>query len=76
MSFIKQEFTAVECDNCKEIFENSDGVCYFIDQDVASEEATNWGEFTKEGDSHYCNLCYQYDNEDNLILNSERKPKS
>lgn len=72
MSFIKEEFTAIQCDNCKEFYENTDGASFFPDENSAKEESTNWGEFIEHEGNHYCSECAKTDDEDNLIINTER----
>jgi hypothetical protein len=72
MSFIKEEFTAIQCDNCKEFYENTDGVSFFPDENSAKEEAANWGEFIEHEGNHYCSECAKMDDEDKLIINTER----
>lgn len=72
MSFIKEEFTAIECDNCKEFYENTDGVSFFVDENSAKEEATNWGEFIEHEGNHYCSECAKTDDDDKLIIDASR----
>jgi len=65
-----QEVTmyTVVCDNCGEdAFTDSDFSCW-CDQQVAEEFAKDdWGYIEHEG-KHYCPKCYEYDDDDNLII--------
>jgi len=72
MSFIKEEFTAIQCDNCKEFYENTDGTIFFVDENSAKEEATNWDNFIEHEGKHYCSECATMNDEDKVIIIIER----
>lgn len=67
MSVKKVEMFTVVCDNCGVgVCEDQEYSCW-NDEGYAKEKAMecNWIE---EGDKHYCEDCYEYDDEDNLII--------
>lgn len=60
----------VVCDNCgKDANEGSEFSCW-NDKEWAQEEAMEC-DWIKEGDKHYCPDCYEYDDNDNLIIKSK-----
>lgn len=63
---------AVKCDNCGKICgAESDYDWWLTKEDaIKSMEGTYW---RAEGDKHYCPECWDYDDEDNLIIRKERK---
>jgi len=67
MSIEKVEMFTVVCDNCKKSAdENTDYSCWNCEngaQDVAMEAG-----YLKEEDKHYCPDCFEYDDDDNLII--------
>lgn len=65
---ISDTFYAIKCDNCDKINENYDGISFWSDESVAKEMADDW---INENGKDYCQDCYSYDDEDNLII----KPK-
>lgn len=73
MSFIKETFIGVQCDNCREFFENTDGASFFVDKNSARDEATSWGEFFEHKGNHYCRQCAKTDDDDKLIIDISRK---
>jgi len=62
----------VICDNCgKDLCEGQEFSCWNDDltaHELAMEE--NW---IKEESKHYCPDCYDYDDNDNLVINESRK---
>lgn len=63
----------VECDNCKETLETEhEGWSFFLDKGQAHDEADNhqWYEVDNK---YYCPACHKVDDDDNLIINAERK---
>ena len=71
MSIEKVTMYTVICDNCKESAdENTDYSCW-NDENYAKEIASEAG-FTNENDKDYCNKCHYYNDEDELIINTER----
>lgn len=68
----KVEMFTVICDNCKvDIGINQDYSCWG-DKLYAEDNAMN-SDWLKIDEKHYCEDCYSYDNEDNLIINESRK---
>lgn len=67
MSVKKVEMFTVICDNCgKDVCEGQEYSCW-NDEQGAKEIAMESGYIT-EGDKHYCEDCYEYDDEDNLVI--------
>jgi hypothetical protein len=65
----------VECDNCKDIYQ--DEFSAWSDSGTAEEYATDsgWfrGERKKEDDTvHYCDVCHDIDDDGNLIIDESR----
>ena len=72
MSVVKVEMFTVVCDHCgKDIGSESDYSCW-NDKQYAEDNAMD-SDWHKEGDNHYCNECYDMDDEDNTSLVPERK---
>lgn len=68
MSIKKIEMYTVICDNCnKSADENTDYSCW--NDSGYAEEVAQEANFIKENNKHYCNNCYEYDEDDNLIIN-------
>jgi hypothetical protein len=68
----KVEMFTVQCDNCKEEYQDEhSGFCAWTDfggaWEYASEE--NW---TEHEGNHYCEKCHSFDDDDNLILEDSR----
>lgn len=70
MAIEKVEAFMIECDNCKEHYENYEGFAIFIDKQAAEEDACEDG-WTIQDDKHYCDKCHHFDDEDKLILYSK-----
>lgn len=67
MSLKKVEMFTVVCDNCEEqVCKHGEYSCW-IDELSAKEVAMESG-YLQEGDKHYCEDCYEYDDEDNLVI--------
>ncbi|MDN5470374.1 MAG: hypothetical protein L0G02_08150 [Lactococcus lactis] len=67
---------SVECDNCKDVY--SDEYSAWSDSGSAEEYATDSYWFRGEDDSehegkHYCDACYSIGDNDELIINEDRK---
>lgn len=64
-----QTFTLI-CDNCGKDSNAECEYCGWDDKDYVLDCAKedNWIE---ENDKHYCPDCYEYDDEDNLVLKSK-----
>lgn len=72
MSLIEEKLYTIQCDNCKDAYQDDDsGFGWWMDYSDAWEKANNDG-WTLEEDKHYCDKCHHYNDEDELIINSER----
>ena len=72
MSFIKEELQNVQCDNCQDTYQDDDsGYTWWMDPNDAWESANNDG-WTEDNEKHYCPKCHHYNDEDELIINTER----
>ena len=72
MGFTKQEVVGIECDNCKEYYINEDsGFSVWAYESDAMADASNKG-WIEENGKHYCDKCFHYNDEDELIINAER----
>jgi hypothetical protein len=76
MSIIPVEMYTIECDNCNDTYQ--DEFSAWSDSSSAEEYATDSDWFRGEDNSehegkHYCDCCYDLDDNDELILNSDRK---
>lgn len=77
MSIAKIEFegdtwSQIQCDNCKEVLENHDGHNLMPD-DLAIENMANEYEWERVDKKHYCQECYHYDDNGNIIIDESRK---
>jgi len=71
MSIVTKLFYAVKCDCCGKLFppENEfEEYTYWSDSNFAIQCAEEGDWLTTENDENYCINCYQYDDDDNLIL--------
>lgn len=67
----KVECFTLECDNCKEIFQDEhSGFSIFVDESSAWEYADNDGWYEDKG-KHYCPSCHDFDDDDNLIIKNQ-----
>ena len=71
MSIEKVQMFTVICDNCKESADEGTDYSCWNDENGAKDVAMEAG-FITENDNHYCPKCYHYNNEDELIINTER----
>jgi hypothetical protein len=68
MSVLKMDYYTIECDNCKKVYiDDHNGYSAWADESDAFENASNDNWIEEEG-NHYCNECWSYDDEDNLII--------
>lgn len=76
MGFVKQELVTIQCDNCKDSYQDEDsGYGFWINKDDAWQCADDDGwtsDFEKDNEKHYCQKCHHYNDEDELIINTER----
>ena len=70
----KVEMYTVVCDNCGEDVGSSQDYSCWNDQGYARTNAME-SDWVKEADKDYCPDCASFDDEDNLVLNPERKDK-
>ena len=69
MSYYKTEMIGATCDNCKEdYYDDYNGWAVFPDESACHEyiDDSGWHE-TNDG-NHYCPKCFEFDEEDNLII--------
>ena len=72
MSFIKETLETVQCDNCKTTYQDENsGYAFWIDRNDALECAINDG-WIEENNKHYCKKCHNYNDEDELIIDTEK----
>lgn len=72
MAFIKETLETVQCDNCKTDYQDENsGYGFWLDKNDAWESACDDG-WTEDNGKHYCVKCHYYNDEDELIINSER----
>lgn len=70
---LKIDMYTVQCDNCKcTSGDYPNDYSAWNDEYVAVEDALNLG-WEKYNNNHYCPECYEYDDEDNLVVKIERK---
>ncbi len=76
MSFIEEKLVTIQCDNCKDTYQDEDsGYGFWLDSCDAWESANNDGwtsDFEEKNKKHYCPRCHHYNDEDELIINRER----
>jgi hypothetical protein len=59
------------CDGCgKDVNSGTEYSCW-NDTDINEDMAADSG-WMKEGDKHYCENCFYYDDEDNLVIKTEK----
>lgn len=67
MAIDKQEAYSLECDGCKNGFENNSGFTIFIDEQCMLEDAYN-SDWTEKDGKHYCDNCYTINDDDEIIF--------
>ena len=76
MSFIEEKLVTIQCDNCKQTYQDEDsGYAFWLDPSDAWESANNDGwdsDFENKNTKHYCPRCHHYNDEDDLIINKDR----
>ena len=71
MSIQKVEMFTVICDNCQESADkDSDYSCWSYKN--RAKEVAMEANFINENGNDYCPKCYEYDDEDELIINKSR----
>src|SRR5664279_2219408 len=73
----EEKYYGCVCDNCGEAwFDDHNGYAAFATDDSMAENVSNDEEWHTDHDAdptkHYCSKCFKIDDEDNLIINSER----
>ena len=71
MSIQKVQMFTVICDNCKESADEGTDYSCWSDENVAKDVAMGSG-FINENDNHYCPKCYNYNDDDELIIDKTR----
>jgi len=65
---LRLDYYTVVCDNCgKQYCDEQNGYSAWNYEHAAMEYASEEG-WLKEDDKHYCPDCYEYDDNDNLII--------
>jgi hypothetical protein len=59
-------FTVI-CDNCKKSADDETDYSCWNEENFAEDVALEAG-YIKEDDKHYCSNCFEYDDDDNLII--------
>lgn len=68
MAIFEEKAYGVQCDRCREIFENPiSGFTLWCDTSQPMDEAQNYSWIEHEG-KHYCPDCYEYDMNENVII--------
>ena len=71
MAVEKVEMFTVVCDNCKEDIGASSEYSCWHDENQAQEVAME-SDWIKHEGKHICKDCYEYDDNDNLIIDEKR----
>lgn len=72
MAYLQETLETIECDNCKNTYQDENsGYGFWLDKNDAMEAARDDG-WTEENEKHYCPKCHHYNHEDKLLINSER----
>lgn len=71
MSVQKVEMFTVICDNCQESADKGTDYSCWNDENQAKDVAME-ANFTNENGLDYCPKCYEYNDEDELIINHSR----
>jgi len=71
MAFIKQTFTGIICDNCKEQFRETEDDAFFFEEDDANEAVTD-EEWLVETKGHFCPNCYSHPSPNTIFIDKER----
>jgi hypothetical protein len=74
MSIEKMEMFTVICDNCKTSADEDTPYSCWNDESTAKDVAMEAG-YIYEDDKHYCPNCYEYDENDNLIIKTNENAK-
>lgn len=65
---LKMDYYTVKCDNCGKLYSDEHcGYTAWADEYGAIQNASD-ADWLKEDDKDYCPDCYEYDDEDNLII--------
>jgi len=74
MAIKKVKMYTVVCDHCKyDIGIDQEYSCW-NDANFAEDNAIN-SDWIEHEENHYCNDCYDYDDDDNILLKESRKNK-
>lgn len=67
MSVKKVEMFTVVCDNCsKNLMKHGEFSCW--SDELSAKEVVMESNWLEEKDKYYCEDCYEYDDEDNLVI--------
>ena len=67
MSIEKVQMFTIVCDKCKKSADEDTIYSCWNDEETAKDVAME-ADYITEGDKHYCPICYEYDEDDNLII--------
>lgn len=70
MAIEKIECIAISCDNCGNMLESSEGFTIFMMESDIQVEDSDW---IKDGESHYCDKCHYFNDDDKLIIDQSRR---
>jgi len=71
MSIEKVKMFTVICDNCKESADEGTDYSCWNDENGAKDVAMEAG-FINEDENHYCPKCYNYNDDDELMIDKKR----
>lgn len=71
MSIVSKTFFAVKCDNCGKYSGEGSGYEFWVDIE-STELSAEYGGYIKQGDNHYCDDCWEHDDDDNLIIKNKQ----
>lgn len=62
------------CDNCGHMNDcDSNGFSYIYDNKNQANERLDDDNMIKHNDKHYCNDCWEHDDDDNLIIKNKQE---
>ena len=71
---IPKIFYGIKCERCGDIFEDGEGSSYWADEDSAFENASEGAEWIEIKSKHFCEGCYEVDEETDEIKVKESYP--
>lgn len=74
MAIEKVQMFTVVCDNCKADIGSYSEYSAWLDENQAQVVAME-SDWIRHENGHLCNDCYEYDDDDEIIIKTERKDK-